>query len=123
MKTCLVVDDGQLDRAILCRHAVALGFKVIEATRVEEALALCKPTLPDCILLDWEMPGMKGIEMLQQIRTSDGGDKIGIFICTSHEHPSFIGHAYTQGVTGYLTKPITQFDLESKLRDAGYLPA
>lgn len=121
MKTCLVVDDGPLDRALLILHATSLGLKVTEASSGEEALTLCHTTLPDCILLDWEMPGMKGIELLEEIRRMENGASVCILICTSHEHASFIGHAFIKGANGYITKPITEFGLESKLREVRFL--
>lgn len=121
IKNCLVVDDGPFDREVLRHCAADLGFNVIEATSVEEALASCRARLPDCILLDWEMPGPKGITLVQAVRSLLNGEKVCILMCSSNSHGSFIGRAYVQGADGYLVKPVTRFSLEAKLQEAGAL--
>jgi len=117
MKTCLVVDDGAFDRELLKRSAASLGFEVSEASSGEEALTMCRSSLPDYMLLDWEMEGMNGISVLQAIRAMTGGAATCIIICTANEHPSFIGHAYIQGANGYVVKPITREKLRIKLEE------
>src|ERR1700727_2014669 len=104
MKTCLVVDDTALDRKMLVMCAEKIGFSANEVPSGEAALSVCHKNLPDCILLDWEMKGMDGITFLEKLRKMEDGKNVAVVICTSHEHPSFIGHAYICGATGFITK-------------------
>ena len=121
MKTCLVVDDTAFDLKVLEQCATKAGLDVYSASNAEEALAICNSTFPDCILLDWEMKVMNGIELMKKIRQMEQGRTVPILICTSNEHPSFAGHALVSGATAYLTKPISQDKLEGALINVGVL--
>ena len=120
-KTCLVVDDSDFDRKIVEGCVTKAGLSVITAKSGEEALKLAKQKLPDCFLIDWEMPGMTGIELLKELRAVPGAEEIPIVFCTSHEHPSFVGHAFVQGATGYISKPITVQKVEDTFEGLGLL--
>ncbi len=119
MKTCIVVDDVKFDRMMLVRCATSLGFEVIEAASGKEALELCKKQLPDCMLIDWEMKGMTGVELMEKLRELEGGDTVCALMCTSHEHFSFVGHAYMSGAYGFISKPITKEKLKQTLDELG----
>lgn len=119
MKSCLVVDDTDLDRRMSAICATKSGFAVSEAKSGEEALEICRNKLPDCVLLDWEMTGMDGITLVKELRELKDSKSTTILICTSHEHPSFIGHAYVSGANGYITKPITPQKLREKFTELG----
>ena len=121
--TCLVVDDSNFDRDIVKTCVAKAGLAVSTAASGEEALSLSQEKLPDCFFIDWEMPGMTGIELLKKLRALPGAGSTPIIFCTAHEHASFIGHAFVQGATGYITKPITVLKVEEKLRDLGLLSA
>ena len=67
----LIVDDEPLARERLSRMVSELeGYTVLEpsATNGEEALALIDSHKPDIVLLDIRMPGMTGIEVLEQLK-------------------------------------------------------
>ena len=117
MKTCLVVDDTPFDRKIVELCATKMGLEVTSASSGKEALEICEKALPDCVLLDWEMQEMNGIELLKKLRALEGGGRLPIIICTSHQHASFVGHAYIQGASSYIPKPVTPDRLEEKLRE------
>lgn len=115
MKTCLAVDDSSFDLKMLELCARKTGFDVVAASSGKAALALCAKSFPDLILLDWEMAEMTGIEFMAELRKLEGAAAVPVILCTSHEHPSFIGHAYVKGAAGYIVKPITQEKLQEKL--------
>ena len=77
MKTCLVVDDSRVIRKVARRILEDLGFEVAEAGDGADALAWCRTTMPDAILLDWNMPGMDGLAFLRHLRLEPGGDARG----------------------------------------------
>lgn len=114
MKTFLIVDDSPFDRKFIEHSATQIGLSVTVVSSGEEALAECNTSFPECILLDWEMKGMNGMEVLQRLRQMEQGKETIIIICTSHEHPSFIGHAYVCGANGYIVKPITPDKLKAE---------
>ena len=117
MKTCLVVDDSTFDRRINALCAERVGFSVLEAENGEAALSLCQNKLPDYMLIDLEMAGMNGMELLSRLQKIKGIEKVTIIICTSHDHPSFVQQAHVNGATAYITKPITHHKLKDRLDD------
>jgi two-component system chemotaxis response regulator CheY len=74
MKTCLVVDDSSVIRKVARRILEGLDFEITEAEDGEKALEICKQSLPDAVLLDWNMPVMDGYEFLRNLRRMPGGD-------------------------------------------------
>ena len=74
MKTCLVVDDSKVVRILARRILEELNFDVSEAADGKAAVDVCQQTMPDAVLLDWNMPIMSGIEFLKELRQMKGGD-------------------------------------------------
>src|SRR5262249_13196832 len=58
MKTCLVVDDSSVIRKVARRILEGLEFEIAEAEDGEQALEACRASMPDAVLLDWNMPKM-----------------------------------------------------------------
>ena len=119
MKTCLIVDDSRVVRAIARRFIEALGFTVGEAGDGQLAVVACQQQMPDVVLLDWNMPVMTGIEFLRHLRVQDGGDKPVVIMCTTEKDVSHIQEAITAGANEYLVKPFDQDTLTAKFSKAG----
>src|SRR5215475_8143689 len=73
MKSCLVVDDSSVIRKVARRILEGLDFEITEAEDGEQALDACQRSLPDAVLLDWNMPKMDGYEFLRALRRLPGG--------------------------------------------------
>src|ERR1700761_1599731 len=97
MKTCLVVDDSGVVRKVARRIVEALGFQVIEAEDGSIALEACKQTLPEAVLLDWNMPVMDGLEFLVQLRRIPGGAAPVVVFCTTENGMDHIARALEAG--------------------------
>ncbi len=82
MRTCLVVDDSRVVRK-LARRILEGGYEVAEAEDGSRALAACRAAMPDCVLLDWNMPVMNGIEFLRALRAEFGPDEPAVVLCTT----------------------------------------
>ena len=67
----LVVDDNELNRDALSRHLRRQGYLVTAAADGDEALALIAAGRYDLVLLDVEMPGMSGLDVLTGLRAAD----------------------------------------------------
>jgi two-component system, chemotaxis family, chemotaxis protein CheY len=119
MKTCLIVDDSRVVRAIARRFIEALGFNVEEAGDGQLATIACRQQMPDIVLLDWNMPVMTGIEFLRHLRVQDGGDKPVVIMCTTEKDVSHIQQAIMAGANEYLMKPFDQETLTAKFSKAG----
>ncbi|MET0182824.1 MAG: response regulator [Caulobacterales bacterium] len=119
MKSCLVVDDSRVIRKVARRILEEMSFSIDEAGDGLEALQSCRRTMPDAILLDWQMPVMTGIDFLRQLRQEPGGDKPVVVFCTTENDVPKISEAIRAGADEYLMKPFDSDILQSKFAEAG----
>ena len=121
MPACLVVDDSKVVRTLTRRIAEPLGFLVEEAEDGETALAHCQNRMPDCILLDWHMPVMDGLEFIQRLRAMPEGKQPKVIFCTTETDISHIQQALAAGADEYVMKPFDANILTDKLTQVGML--
>ena len=106
MRSCLVVDDSKVIRKVARHILETLDFTVEEAEDGREALSRCEASMPDVILLDWNMPVMSGMEFLRALRQADRPDQPKVVFCTT-------------GADEYVMKPFDRETLQSKLQIVG----
>ena len=120
-RTCLVVDDSRVVRKVARRILEPHGFLVAEAENGQTALDACHAGLPDCVLLDWNMPVMGGLEFLQKLRAEFGPERPTVVFCTTETDMSFIATAIESGAQEYIMKPFDEEILLGKFAQAGLL--
>ncbi len=121
MKNCLVVDDSRVVRKVARRIIEDLGFSCNEAEDGQKAYETCQSTMPNVILLDWNMPVMSGIEFLEKLRMLDGGDTPKVIFCTTENDLGHIQRAMNAGADEYIMKPFDSEMIQSKLTQIGLL--
>jgi two-component system chemotaxis response regulator CheY len=121
VKTCLVVDDSRVIRKVARRIIEDMGFEVAEAGDGLEALAWCRASMPDAILLDWNMPAMNGIDFLRQLRLERGGEGPKVVFCTVENDLDHIREALDCGASEYIMKPFDSDIVQSKFAQAKLL--
>ncbi len=119
MKSCLVVDDSKVIRTVARRILEDLEFLVDEAEDGAKALDACKNSMPDVVLLDWNMPNMDGIEFLRNLRKSPGGNEPKVIFCTTINDMAQIQEAITTGADEYIMKPFDSEIIKSKFAQVG----
>jgi two-component system chemotaxis response regulator CheY len=119
MKTCLVVDDSGVVRKVARRIVETLNFNVIEAEDGEQALEACKRSMPEAILLDWNMPVMDGYAFLVSLRAMPGGDTPKVVFCTTENGMDHIARALEAGADEYIMKPFDKDIVADKFREVG----
>ena len=120
-RTCLVVDDSKVIRKV-ARHVLeTLEFAVEEAEDGQEAMRKCEASVPDVILLDWNMPVMTGIEFLRALGESDIAPRPKVIFCTTENDTAHIRAALDAGADEYVMKPFDRDTLASKLQFVGLL--
>jgi two-component system, chemotaxis family, chemotaxis protein CheY len=121
MRTCLVVDDSSVIRKVARRILEGLDFQIIEAEDGEQALETCKRSLPDAILLDWNMPVMDGYEFLGNLRRMPGGEVPKVVFCTTENGIAHISRAIEAGANEYIMKPFDKDIVTAKFQEVGLI--
>ena len=121
MKTCLVVDDSKVVRMVARKILEELGFAVSEAEDGQVALDMSMQSMPDVILLDWNMPVMSGIEYLRALRVTDEGKKPIVVFCTTENDMSHIQEGIAAGANEYIMKPFDSEIIQAKFSQVGLI--
>ncbi|MBW1709273.1 MAG: response regulator [Deltaproteobacteria bacterium] len=111
----LMVDDEEQFRLTTKKILERRGFETILADSGEEAIEKVKEN-PDVIVLDVKMPGMDGLQALQEINTLQ--PQIPVIMLTGHGSEPSAKQALHQGAFDYLNKPCDIDLLASKIMDA-----
>ena len=102
----LVVDDIEANRDVLSRRLTSKGYDVTVAANGGDALKLVQSRHFDLLLLDVEMPGMSGLEVLTAVRRSRSSTNLPVIMVTARLSGSDIVEAFSLGANDYVTKPI-----------------
>ena len=122
MRICLVVDDSSVVRKIARRILEDMDFQIIEAEDGEQALDACKRSMPEAVLLDWNMPVMDGYEFLGHLRRLPGGDLPKVVFCTTENGIDHISRALHAGANEYIMKPFDKDIIADKFQEVGLIP-
>lgn len=119
----MVVDDSRAIRMILTRSLNKLGYEVCTAANGAEALALLKEQAPELsfFLVDWNMPEVTGIELVQRVRRMPAYADVPIMMVTTETEIEQMVKALDSGVNEYVMKPFTEEMITDKLRIMGVL--
>lgn len=115
----LVVEDSAATRAILQRTLREGGFVVVAAGNGSDALLLMAQHDLDLVVMDWNLPGMKGFDLVREIRRQPRYDKIKLVMLTTETNPAERSHALAAGAAECIAKPFTPAVVYDKLRRAG----
>ncbi|MEI6210448.1 MAG: response regulator [bacterium] len=117
-KRILVVDDSSTMRRILKSTLNRLGYMdVSEAGNGVEALALASTQKFDCVLTDWNMPEMDGLELTVKLREKPEYKDVPIVMVTTEGGKQDVLEALTKGTTSYIVKPFTPDILKQKMEE------
>lgn len=102
----LVVDD-EPDFLELVEYNLKLaGFEVSLATSGQMAVEMAQKLRPTVILLDRNMPGMDGMEVLSELRHNALTERIPVIMLTAHSQLGEIEQAFETGADGHISKPV-----------------
>lgn len=106
MSEILVVDDDVLIRGLLRSLLEQKGHQVFEAENGDAAVEFARSDIPDLIILDMNMPGMTGWEVIPLIRSHPKTKRIPIIALTADTTSGSHDEAHLAGCDKYVTKPI-----------------
>lgn len=116
MRSALVVDDSPIELLMTKTLLERLGYATRTAGNGHDALDLILEDAPDVVICDITMPGMNGLELLQQTRALE---RPPVFImATGLDDAEHAVASLNSGAYGYLTKPLREEQLSRALSDA-----
>lgn len=111
----LIVDDDAVDRMALSRalKSVPLKTSISEAGDVDDALSLIGKSEPDCIFLDYHLPGKNGLDLIKQIRHM--GIQVPLIVLTGQGSEQTAVELMKAGASDYLPKSKLSTEAISRL--------
>ncbi len=110
-RSALVVDDDLVNRMLAAEMLKAAGIEVIEAESGVHALQCLRQHLPDIVIMDWQMPGMDGLEATRLIRHGEAGDAardVPVLGLTANAFAEDRHTCLSAGMNNVLTKPVSR---------------
>lgn len=116
----LVVDDASFIRDLVkkCLRNYFPGIKIEDAVNGKKAQAILMRETFDMVLCDWEMPEMSGLELLTWCREQPQLKAMPFVMVTSRGDKENVVQAIQAGVSGYVSKPFTNEQLLTKVKQA-----
>ncbi len=117
-KTILLIDDYESDRILYKEYLGDERYHFDEASDGEEAATLLENSIPDLILLDWQMPKMNGLETLQHLQTQFDLNGIPVIMITGMSKADVMKEAFTHGVVDFIEKPVDPEGIALRVENA-----
>jgi CheY-like chemotaxis protein len=114
----LIADDDDMMRLLIETLTVESGYEVetaVNGTRAWEAYQRERPTL---LILDWQMPGMEGLEVCRRVRAADPSRATFVLMITARDTDTDLTRILDGGVDDYLSKPLSADALRARLKIA-----
>ena len=111
----LVVDDVGYSRTLINRMLIKAGYKVEEATTGPEALQQAKKTNPDLLILDINLPGFSGVQVMHKLREENFN--IPVIVVSAFENPEVIVELKSMGIIDLFSKPVNLSELEKRIKE------
>lgn len=112
----LVVDDVPANVKLLEARLLAEYFDVLTAGDGHTALSLCETTPVDLVLLDIMMPGIDGFEVCERLKANPRTAHIPVVMVTALDQPSDRVRGLKAGADDFLTKPVNDLQLMSRVK-------
>jgi PAS domain S-box-containing protein len=116
MHKILLIDDEPDILRVLAMSLRADGYEVVTAASGEEGLAAFAEQQPDIVLVDIKMPGLDGIDVLQQVKAQDTLSEV--IIITGHGDVDNAVEALKHGASDFINKPVRDETLAIALKRA-----
>ena len=106
LRNVAIIDDDPAVLKALSRLLRTHAFAVVTFQSGQQFLASLLEPLPDCLILDLQMPGMTGLEIQQDLARK--GIRIPTIIITAHDESGIREQCKSAGAIAYLAKPVRE---------------
>ena len=115
----LVAEDDVTSRTILTAILQKWDFAPVVVADGDKAWQIMQqPDAPTLALLDWDMPGMSGLELCRRIKSLDLATPIYVILLTGRKAKEDVVQALDAGADDYITKPFYNSELRARVRAA-----
>lgn len=104
--SALIVEDNLDVAQILVDILASFGWEARIAETPVAALLALRREVPSLILLDFDLPGANGVEVLQYIKSDPLAKDVEVVFVSAEDSPDTIGRALASGARDYLVKPV-----------------
>ena len=111
----LAIDDQQLVLLPLEKRLLELGYEVKTETDASKGLELYDTFNPDLVIVDINMPGVSGLEVVQYIRNTKN-DETPIMILSGNTKDDTITQAFELGIDDYMKKPLSLNEISARVK-------
>ena len=118
LRTVVIADDESSMRLLVHATIESDDYSVVEAADGAEAWALVQKHKPALVLLDVQMPGRSGLDVLRSIKADPSLAKTKVILLTAKAQESDIETGLIAGADFYLTKPFSPLDLLTRVEEA-----
>ena len=115
-ETIVVVDDAPVLLKLAAAVLRSEGYKVHLACSAEESLMMLRTMVPDLLLVDFQLPGMNGLDLTRRLRQDPRTSEMPIVALTASMMADAEQLAYDAGCDGFIAKPIDTRSLGKRLR-------
>lgn len=113
--TILVVDDKPINIQVMFQ-ILGSDYNILMATSGEQAIKVCKDSLPDLILLDVMMPGQDGLETCRQLKADKALTDIPVIFVTGLQHQTDEDSCWEAGGVDFIQKPFNANTLRNRVK-------
>jgi DNA-binding response OmpR family regulator len=113
----LVADDDEDILLLVTTRLKRDGFEIVQASNGDEALAVARERRPALAVLDIGMPGLDGVEVLEQIRADGDLRAMKVLLLTAKAQESDVRRGFAAGADAYVKKPFSPADLSARVRE------
>jgi DNA-binding response OmpR family regulator len=118
VRIVVIADDESSIRLLVHATIESDDFVVMEASNGAEAWALIQQHKPGLVLLDVQMPGRSGLEVLRLIKADPNLKATRVILLTSKAQETDVEVGLMAGADFYLTKPFSPLDLLTRVEEA-----
>jgi two-component system cell cycle response regulator DivK len=112
----LVVEDNERNMRLFCDVLQASGYRTLEATTGESAVALAIDHGPDLVLMDIQLPDIDGVEALGRLRADERSASLPVLALTAQAMEGDRERFLAAGFDGYLSKPVNIADFVNTVK-------
>ena len=115
----LIAEDEYTTRLMVQVCLENLGYSIESVEDGNTAWEIINQTTPpEIAVLDWEMPGLSGIDLCRKIKRMERSSPIHVILLTARDSKNDISQGFAAGADDYITKPFNEDELQARIRVA-----